>query len=118
MLENRGSRRDRTLRAATRAWKVWAARFLVDPTKWGFKFVDGVRVPIEPDPLDWCVGRYRKGKSLGCNCRGRKHGQPKRGGGICTLGWRPSAKERVAGKQLCAKWRVALQYRDPEDIEL
>lgn len=117
--KKRADRRSRTLRYATRAWKVWAAPYLRDPRRWGSEMVDGVRVPKPPLETAFCVGRYRKGKAVGCNCRKRKRGQPKRGGGICySPNLRPSVMKRIQNKRLCRAWKEAVRWNDPLDINL
>lgn len=100
MYAKREDRRDRTHRYAVRAWKVWGARMGNDPDRWG-------------------VGRYRKGKAIGCDCRGRKHGQPKRSTGCCYgSAWRPSAHERTVNRRLCRAWFGLLRAVDPLDVEV
>lgn len=117
-LEKREDRRDRTLRYATRAWKVWAAR-MGEPELEGWTIVDGKKVAVPNPPLKWCVGRYRKGKAIGCDCRGRKHGQPKRSTGCCYGGdVRPSVAERQNNRRLCRRWAADLRGQDPDDIEI
>ena len=49
---------------------------------------------------------FRKRKAVGCDCRKRKHGQPKLTTGPCNgLGMaRPSLIERRQGRKLCKDW--------------
>ena len=71
----------------------------------------------------WCLapfGRLRKGKSVGCNCRHRAHGNPKFGVGICVHGdYRPVVVVRIAGRRLCHRWLRALREGiEPDDVSL
>ena len=114
-MEKREDRRDRTLRYATRAWKVWAAK-KAQPSLQDYDKAGAVKIPV-PDAR-FGIGHYRKGKAIGCDCRGRKHGQPKRGSGCCHGDWRPSARERTLNRRLCRKWVDALRNQEPEDVQL
>lgn len=58
-----------------------------------------------------------KPKKSGCNCRGRVHGNPKLGGGVCHLGVRPSARQRIAGKRLARRWLAAARARALDDVD-
>lgn len=56
-----------------------------------------------------------KPKKSDCNCRGRHHGNPKIGGGICHWGVRPSAQERTANRRLAKRWLDAVRAREELD---
>ena len=89
-MKKREERRDRTWRAARRAQleHLWAAH----------------RNREADCPCETSVWYFAKRKVLGCNCRGRTHGNPKYGAGLCHLGMRPAVEERIAGRRLCRHW--------------
>jgi hypothetical protein len=64
------------------------------------------------------LGKLRKGKSIGCNCRHRSHGNPKYGAGICVhCDLRPAVVERIKGKRACRAWlRDLREGVAPEDL--
>jgi hypothetical protein len=90
-VEQRERRRDLTYRAALRAQR------------------EHLQV-VHPDGRPDCACErsplyFRKRKSLGCDCRGRKHGNPKIGTGACHGGHRRLAVEqRVAWRQERHRW--------------
>lgn len=107
-LKKREDRRDRSWRYGARARR------------------EHLRV-VHPNGQPDCVCEnsiwyFEKRKALGCNCRGRKHGQPKRGVGICCgFDLRPAVEERIAGRRLTHAWLKALRGRawpDPDDLDL
>lgn len=49
---------------------------------------------------------YYSKNTLGCSCRGRRRGQPKLGRGTCCSLYRPSWRERKAGRELVREWAV------------
>ena len=105
-MEAREARRDRTWRYGRRAQREHMR--VVHPTG----EVDCV--------CELSVWKFAKGKSVGCGCRKRQHGAPKVGAGMCygSYNYREAVVERIAGKRLCAAWKVQLSGRDPLDIEL
>jgi hypothetical protein len=102
----RGERRVRTLRYSLRAQRTH------------------LRV-VHPDGALDCICErsvwyFRKRKSLGCDCRGRRHGAPKLPGGMCYLSdgdYRPAVLERIASKRLARAWQSAIGAIDPLDVE-
>lgn len=99
----RGERRDQTTRYAK------AARHTRIQT-WG-------RSSWAERPL----GRFAKGKSIGCRCRRHPPGQPKLPGGLCHAGGKqhPCVGERIAGHRLTMAWTQRLRGAwAPDDIEL
>lgn len=54
-------------------------------------------------------------RTNGCGCRGRRHGNPKVGGGTCHAGHRPSWEERRDGRRLCVTW--TRWEGEPDDCE-
>lgn len=48
------------------------------------------------DKKSW---KKKRAKYRRCNCRGRKHGNPKYGDGICRCLMRKAVKERIRGKR-------------------
>ena len=67
---------------------------------------------VHPDGVLDCacensVWFFTKRKAIGCDCRKRKHGQPKRSTGPCnSYGMMPrqSLVERRKGRKLCKDW--------------
>ena len=105
-MEKREDRRDRSWRYAARAQREHLR--VVHPTG----VVDCI--------CEQSVLYFRKRKSLGCRCRGRKRGQPKVGAGCC-YGYgalRPAVAARIEGARLVRQWRQALTGHLPDDIEL
>lgn len=104
-MEKRESRRDRDWRHARKAQR------------------EHLRV-VHPDGVVDCaceqsVLYFKKRKSLGCGCRGRKHGQPKIGTGTCCgLDSRASLVERREGARLVRGWVAALRGLEADDVEL
>lgn len=104
--EEREDRRDRTWRYAGRTRK------------------EHLRV-VHPDGKVDCTCElsawfFRKGKSVGCRCRGHRPGQPKIAWG-CRFGgfqWREVVVVRIAGRRLCRTWRAMVRSVDPDDLEL
>ncbi len=85
--KDREDRRDRTVRVGARRRKLHLAR-------------------VHPDgaldcPCERSVWWFAKRRALGCDCRGRKHGAPKTGCGMCG-GWeyRDAVRDRIDGKRL------------------
>lgn len=104
-MEHRGDRRDRTLRYATRARRVWLRAMCP--------------IGFEAHP----VGRFAKGKAIGCGCRRVQRGlSPKIPGSMCHMGdhgYHPCVMERIAGKRLTKAWLRELRGGfDALDIEL
>lgn len=104
-MKPREVRRDRTIRIGERRRKRHLER-------------------VHPDGVVDCVcefspWKFAKSAGLGCNCRGRRHGSPKTGVGMCTGGayaYRLAVQERISGKRLCRQWRISLRTEfDPED---
>ena len=64
------------------------------------------------------VWRFAKRPGLGCEkCRGRTHGNPKVGSGICALGnykYRDAIVQRIAGRRAARRWLAA---KDVDDVE-
>jgi len=58
-----------------------------------------------------------KPKKRGHDCRGRTHGNPKVGAGLCHLGVRPSARERVRGRRLARRCLVASRSGTVDDVD-
>jgi hypothetical protein len=58
-----------------------------------------------------------KPKKSGHDCRGRAHGNPKVGGGICRLGVRPAVRTRITNKRLANRWLAAARARTLDDID-
>ena len=60
---------------------------------------------IWPRPASLPSGYFKKMVAMGCKCRKKKHGQPRRSSGICFLtGMSSMANERVTGKRLARAW--------------
>jgi hypothetical protein len=92
-MKKRAARRDRTIRKGARRRKDHLER----------NHPNGVVDCI----CELSVWRFAKRKGLGCeSCRGRRHGNPKIGGGLCSgeWDWRPSVAERIAGKRVTWAW--------------
>jgi hypothetical protein len=58
-----------------------------------------------------------KPKKRGHDCRGRTHGNPKIGAGICHLGVRPSIGERIRGRHLARRWLAAARVGAIDDVD-
>jgi hypothetical protein len=64
------------------------------------------------------VWYFEKRKSLGCQCRKRKHGQPKRGVGMCrAYDPRPAWIARIRWRALRGRWLQALRCNHADDLE-
>ncbi len=108
-MKKREDRRDRTLRAAQRIYR--------EHVRWVHRF-DGVEC-IGTCICEESVRYFAKRKAVGCDCRGRKHGQPKLGTGTCHgLDTRPSLIERRNGRKIERGWVVGLRHLDADDIDL
>lgn len=103
-MKKRESRRDRTIRKGTRRRNDHLR--LIHPT--------GTIDCVCEQSIWW----FAKRQGLGCDrCRGRKHGNPKYGIGICRgVGkLREAVVERIAGKRLELAWLRSVD-RDDEDL--
>jgi hypothetical protein len=103
IMEKREDRRDRTIRKGDRRRK------------------DHLRRSHPSGAID-CMcehsaWRFAKRKGLGCEvCRGRVHGNPKLGRGVCCGdGWRPAVVVRIASKRLARAWLLSID-RENEDL--
>jgi hypothetical protein len=102
-MEKREDRRDRTIRKGERRRKDHLRR----------NHPSGV-VDCACEHSAW---RFAKRKGLGCElCRGRTHGNPKLGSGVCCgYGWRPAVVVRIAGKRLARAWLRSVDHEN-EDL--
>jgi len=59
-------------------------------------------------------------KQSRCGCIRHRPGKPKLASSLChgSGGYHPSVIERIAGRRLCASWRLALRALAPDDVEL
>jgi len=68
------------------------------------------------------LGRFAKGKSVGCRCRRRWPGHsPKIAVGYCHgagFDYHPSVHQRIAGKRLTRAWLHELRGAEPLDVIL
>jgi hypothetical protein len=106
-MSNRGERRARSLRYSLRAQRTHLS--VVHP--------DGALDCI----CERSVWYFRKRKSLGCDCRRRRHGAPKVPGGMCRLGdghYRSAVEVRITGKRLARAWMSSIGAMDLLDVEL
>jgi hypothetical protein len=99
-MKTRERRRDRTWRKAQRAKREH--RRVVHRTG----TMPGAQVAYSECRCWQSEWYLKKGKAVGCNCRHRRHGNPKVGNGICTrsMDWRPAVEARIAGKRFCKRW--------------
>lgn len=114
-MEKRERRRWLTERAARRKQYIYRTRCWIYTV--GGRTINGPPSPelLEQLPL---LGRLRKGKSIGCNCRHRLHGQPKISGGSCYHLFRPAVLERARGRRFCQQVTHAVRAGlHPDDIE-
>jgi hypothetical protein len=103
-MKKREDRRDRTIRKGERRRKDHLRR----------NHSRGVADCV----CEFSTWRFAKRKGLGCEiCRGRRHGNPKIGGGLCSgeWAWRPAVATRIAGKRLELAW---LRSADVEHEDL
>lgn len=91
-MKHREARRDSSYRASKRAQRVHLS--MVHPTG---------KVDCVCEKSAWF---FRKRKSVGCDCRGRRHGQPKLGRGPCCDLRRESAMLRSAWRQERHLWLI------------
>lgn len=65
------------------------------------------------------VWRFAKRPGLGCEkCRGRTHGNPKVGNGLCARGdgkYRAAVVQRIVGRRVARRWLVAVNLDDVDD---
>jgi len=78
---DRGERRARTARVARHQHELRQRMFLGRP-------VAALGPTTSDHPHFWA-----KRSALGCNCRGRKHGNPRVSGGLCGMGGRDAIYE-------------------------
>lgn len=103
-MKKREDRRDRTIRKGERRRKDHLRR----------NHPNGV----VDCACEFSVWLFAKRKGLGCDvCRGRVHGNPKFGSGVCRGcgGWRPAVVQRIAGKRLTFAWQRSADHEN-EDL--
>ena len=110
-MRNRAERRATSLKIATRRRRVRLRLWL--------EYLDRVMTPAPWDrpggPKHLTSRLFYSKMTLGCGCRGRKHGRPKTALGPCLTGERPSWRQRKAGRQLLRGW--ATWAGEPIDYE-
>ncbi|MFI5297286.1 MAG: hypothetical protein ACHREM_04245 [Polyangiales bacterium] len=83
---------------------------------------DGAWVVVERAAKELAepLGRFAKGKSVGCRCRRHVRGNPKVSTSVCSGGcYQASLLERVEGNRLARAWLRAMQaHIDGDDVEL
>jgi hypothetical protein len=93
-MKQREERRDRTIRVGERRRKRHLA----------YSHPDGVVDCV----CEFSAWKFAKWSGRGCDCRGRKRGDPKRSCGVCTdpFAYRPAVRERIAAKRACRRLRA------------